>query len=175
MLTTGKTPALIGVFETLPQADEAIAALLKAGFNAHQIGFAMREQPIDKAEKKALKGAEKNGHAAVERIGGGAMAGGVIGGLLGALTALAVPGVGPILSAGLLLASGGAIAGGFAGLMSTMEFSPEEIKWYQSELEAGRPVVAVRTGDRYSEALSILTEHGAYDINRRGTVQTANS
>jgi len=167
MLAISQTSIVFSVFETLRQADNAIAALLQAGFKSADIGFAMREPPRDQAEAVEQRDADNSGHSAVTRITGGAVTGGVIGGILGALTAIALPGVGPILSAGLLLAGGSAIAGGFAGLMSTMEFSAEEIHWYQGELAAGRPVVTVHAGERYSEALAIMSEHGGYDINRR--------
>ena len=61
---------------------------------------------------------------------------------------------------------GGGIAGGFAGLMSTMELSDEEKRYYHQELERGRCLVVVKAGDRYSEALAILESNGAHDSTR---------
>ena len=61
----------------------------------------------------------------------------------------------------------GGIAGSFAGLMSTMQLSEEEMHHYHRELAAGRCLVFVKAGDRYSEAVAILEEHGAHDITRQ--------
>jgi hypothetical protein len=97
----------------------------------------------------------------------GAVAGAVLGGALGAISSLLIPGFGPVLLSGILvMAAGGGIAGGFAGLISTMHLSEEEIQYYHRALEAGHCLVFVKAGDRYSEALAILESNGAHDTAR---------
>ena len=156
---------LIGVFDSYGQADHAVRQLLDAGFTTQDIGFAMRK---DDSVLTDPEKAESYGNAAVARTTTGAVAGGVLGAALGALTTLALPGLGLVVLAGaLFMGAGGAIAGGFAGLISTFQLDEEEMRYYQGELAAGRPVVAVRAGDRYSEAMSILADNGAREINRQ--------
>ncbi len=166
-MTEVKRSTVVGVFPSLEQANTAVKELLQAGFTEDNIGFIVRESE----ELKEQREAEATGQAAVVRSAGGAVSGGVLAGAIGALVAFALPGFGPVLSAGLLAAAGGAIAGGFTGLMSTLDLSDEEIRWYQGELEAGRPIVAVRTDGRYSEALAIMQIHGSYDMKREREYQ----
>lgn len=162
---TATRPYLVGVFDNHFEADAAIRDLLGAGFSAKQIGAMKRgdEGQLQEAEK-----AEAYGQAAVTRTSTGAVAGAVLGGALGLFSSLLIPGFGPVLLAGILvMAAGGGLAGGFAGLMSTMELSEEEKRYYHHELEAGRTLVVVKADDRYSEALAILESHGAHDTERR--------
>ncbi len=163
---TPRRPYVVGVFDTHSQAHEAVTDLIAAGFSAKEIGFAMRgeHEKLPEDEK-----AEAYGDAALSRTSTGAVTGAVLGGLLGAVSSLVIPGFGvPVLLSGILvMAAGGGIAGGFAGLMSTMELTDEEKHYYHRELEAGRCLVVVNAGDRYSEALAILETHGARDATRQ--------
>jgi len=162
--TTTERPYVVGVFDNQYEADEAISALLTAGFSAEQMGFAMRGH---ESRLTPTESAVAYGDAAVTRTATGAVAGALVGGALGAISSLLIPGFGPLLLAGIvLMAAGGGLAGGFTGLMSTMELSDEEQRYYHRELEAGRCLVFVKAGDRYSEALAILVDHGAHDIRR---------
>jgi hypothetical protein len=158
---------VVGVFENYDDADRAVQELLRAGFSRHDVGFAMRHQEgqLDDAEKAA-----SYGEAAIARTTTGAITGGVLGAVLGALTTLALPGLGlVVLSGALALGAGGAIAGGFAGLISTFQLDEEEMRYYEGELASGRPIVAVRAGSRFSEAVAILGNSGARDVNRQKT------
>jgi len=167
MNTTSTTarPYVVGIFDDHAQAEKAVRELMNAGFPQNEIGFAMRhdEGKLSEGEK-----ADAYGNAALARTSTGAVTGGVLGGILGAVSSLLVPGFGPLLLSGILvMAAGGAVAGGFAGLISTMQLSDEEKHYYKGELEAGRCIVVVRTPQRYSEALAILTANGARDADRR--------
>lgn len=162
-----KQSTVVGVFPTVQQADSAIQDLVDKGFNRDDIGFIIRE---DENRHKERKGHEEEQGYGPRLIEGG-VSGGLIGGVLGSLAALAIPGFGPVLSAGLFAGAGGAIIGLFTGAMSNEEYSDDEIRWYHEELKAGRPIVAVHTDGRYSEALAILQTHGAYDMARQNQVQ----
>jgi len=162
---TTQRPYVVGVFEKYDQAEKAIKDLLDAGFTRDEIGFAMRGNTaeLDEGDK-----AEAYGNAALARTTTGAVAGSLLGGTLGAITSLLIPGFGAVLLSGILvMAAGGAVAGGFAGLISTMQLSDEEKLYYKGELEAGRCIVVVRTPERYSEALAVLTANGARDLSRQ--------
>jgi len=158
-------PYVVGAFEDHQHADQAIAALVAAGFSAKDIGFAMRDEKSRLTEGEK---AEAYGEAALARTTTGAATGAILGGVLGALTSLLIPGFGAVLLSGMLvMAAGGGIAGGFAALISTMQLSDEEKHFYQHELHAGRCMVVVKADGRYSEALAILESNGARTITRQ--------
>jgi hypothetical protein len=50
----------------------------------------------------------------------------------------------------------------------------QDARYYQSQLDAGRAIVAVNATGRLEQALSILHQDGAYDINARLRVAEAN-
>src|SRR5579872_4699901 len=59
---------------------------------------------------------------------------------------------------------------GGSGILDSLRdlgFSQNEADFYNSEFEAGRTVVTVKTDDRQQEAYDILMRNGAYDANRR--------
>jgi hypothetical protein len=165
-----KRSSVVGVFPTLEQADQAVKELLQAGFSREDISFAMREEKGEEMKQDA----KHYDQVATVRTTEGVVAGGLVGGLIGAVTALVIPGIGGILGAGILIASmagAGAIGGGFSAMMSLVGVSEEEAEWFKGELEQGRPIVVVQADNRYSEALSILQIHGAYDMSRRKEVE----
>src|SRR5688500_6893726 len=101
----------------------------------------------------------------------GALTGGVVGGVLAAAAALMIPGVGPVLAGGVLASFfGGAIAGtavgGILGAMTGLGVSEEEARFYETEFQSGRAIVAVKPGARMNEAADILRRHGGYDMHR---------
>jgi hypothetical protein len=168
---TRDRPYVVGVFENHYHADQAVAALIAAGFTTKEIGFAIRD---DHARLGEDEKAQAYGEAAVARTSTGAATGAVLGGVLGAVTSLLIPGLGAMLLSGILvMAAGGAIAGSFAGLISSMQLSEQEKHYYHRELLAGRCLVVVNAGDRYSEAVAILESNGAHDITRQETQQVA--
>jgi hypothetical protein len=163
--TTTPRPYVVGVFDNHEEADEAVRDLMASGFSAHEIGVAMRE---DHARLAEAEKAEAYGEASISRTSTGAVTGAILGGALGAISSLLIPGFGPVLLTGILvMAAGGGIAGGFAGLISSMQLSEEEQQYYHKELELGRCLVVAKAGDRYSNALAILESHGAHDITRQ--------
>src|SRR5829696_4220286 len=48
----------------------------------------------------------------------------------------------------------------------------DEAKYYNEEFESGRTLVTVKADGQYDEARRILQDHGAYDIENRGTTDT---
>ncbi|HZF76325.1 MAG TPA: hypothetical protein VE033_10895 [Acetobacteraceae bacterium] len=99
-------------------------------------------------------------------VGGGA-------GLLAGLGALAIPGVGPIIAAGWLVAAitgagVGAAAGGLVGALAQSGLGEEHAQTYAEGVRRGGHLVMVRAGhDRSAEAEEILDRHGAVDLNER--------
>jgi tetrahydromethanopterin S-methyltransferase subunit C len=104
----------------------------------------------------------------------GAGAGGVLGGTLGVLAGigtLAIPGLGPLIAAGPLLAalSGaavGAAVGGLAGALIGMGIPEIEAKSYEAKVRGGNILLSVHTEstEQQREAERILKAGGATDI-----------
>jgi hypothetical protein len=158
-----RRPYVVGIFEDHYKADAAVTELIAAGFTANEVGVAMRHEGRLAEDEIA----DAYGHAAVARTSAGAVTGAILGGALGAISSLLIPGLGPVLLTGvLLMAAGGGLAGGFAGLMSSMQLNEEEQRYFHHQLTAGRCVVFVKAGDRASEAVAILASHGAHDMSK---------
>jgi len=106
----------------------------------------------------------------------GAVTGGVVGGAAGlaaSLMGLAIPGIGPIIAAGPIVAtlSGagvGAVAGGLIGGLTDMGVSKTDAEYYAESVRRGGALVTVRADDmRADRAAEIMRDHGAVDIEQR--------
>lgn len=96
--------------------------------------------------------------------------GGLVGGVAGAgAAALFIPGLGLAIAGGILAATlGGAalggIAGGFLGAFTRIGVPEPMAHHYEQEIKAGKMVVTVKAAERQQEALSLLRQYGAHDI-----------
>jgi uncharacterized protein (TIGR02271 family) len=164
---------VVGVFDDRSRAEQAIEELRSIGFGDDQIGFAVRggesQAGTGYTGTEAREGATGAAGAAT-----GAITGGVLGGILGAGAALLIPGFGPVIAGGILAATLGgaalgAVAGGLLGALTGMGVPEEEARYYQSEFEAGRIVVTVKTTNmnEQQQAMAILRRNGAYDATTR--------
>ena len=106
----------------------------------------------------------------------GAVTGGVVGGAAGlaaSLMGLAIPGIGPIIAAGPIVATltgagVGAVAGGLIGGLTDMGVSKADAEYYAESVRRGGALVTVRADDSRAErAAEVMREHGAIDIERR--------
>jgi hypothetical protein len=146
----------VGVFRDAAQARQAIDELRRAGYSEDEIGFLTR---ADTTEPE---------NATEARVATDAVEGGVIGVTVGAVAALLIPGFGPAIAGGVLLATLGgaalgAAAGGLIGALTSMGVEKEEAQFYRRELEAGRTIVTVKAANGYDDAMAILRRNGAYD------------
>lgn len=151
------------------QARQIVDGLTNSGFSSNDISvlFPDKESTHEFSHEKNTKAPE----GAVT----GAATGGVLGGVLGLLAgigALAIPGVGPFIAAGPLLAAlsgaaAGATVGGVAGALIGMGIPEIEAKRYENRLSQGNILISVhtRTGDDVDRAKKILTNAGAEDVS----------
>src|SRR6201995_1598327 len=100
----GKNTAVFGIYASGEQAERAVDTIMAAGFASAHISVLLPDSRSTKefAHEKDTK--------APEGTTAGVTAGGVIGGTLGVLAgvgALAIPGVGPLIAAGPIMAGGG--------------------------------------------------------------------
>lgn len=142
---------VIGVFETEEHAIQAIENLKAKGYSDNEISIVAKHIEKIKVQGEEIVPKTSDG------IIGGAATGGAIGltGLFIGLSALAIPGFGPILAIGPILTTlGGAIAGATTGagglLHALMEhgISEKEAKIYQTDVENGRILVMVHRGEK---------------------------
>jgi hypothetical protein len=159
---------LIAAFEDRTKATRAVDELEQAGFTADEIGFALRGADVAEGGMLTDTQGAKDGRGALAGMATGAG----LGAVLGAAAALLVPGVGPVIAGGVLtMAFGGAIAGtaigGIFGAMTGLGVSEEEAQFYEKEFQSGRAIVAVKAGNRCTEAAEILRRHGGYDLQNR--------
>jgi hypothetical protein len=158
--------------DTEAQADAVVAKLRSAGFSDNDISvlFPDKGSTRDFAHKKATKLPEG---ATV-----GASTGGVVGGTIGLLAgigALAIPGLGPFIAAGPIMAalSGGAIGagvGGLTGALVGLGIPEYEAKRYEGKVKEGGILISVHSenNDETNRAKNIFKEEGAHDISSTG-------
>ena len=158
--------------DTEAQADAIVAKLRAAGFSDNDISvlFSDKASTRDFAHKKETKMPEG---ATV-----GASTGGVVGGTIGLLAgigALAIPGLGPFIAAGPIMAalSGGAIGavgGGLTGALVGLGIPEYEAKRYEGKVKEGGILISVHSesNDEISRAKDIFKEEGAKDISSTG-------
>ena len=158
------------------QADEIVDHLKNASFSNNDISalFSDRGTSHDFAHEKSTK--------APEGAVAGASTGGVVGGALGwiaGIGALAIPGVGPFIAAGPIIAalSGaaiGATVGGIAGGLIGLGIPEIEAKRYEGKIKAGNILISVHTENskEITQAKEIFTQAGAHDICSTGEATT---
>ncbi|MBI3966063.1 MAG: YsnF/AvaK domain-containing protein [Chloroflexi bacterium] len=160
---------VVGLFQTRPQADRAVDALMHKGFERREIGIVARGREGVSSFDRDYKWDDDadmtdEGHATPE---GGAMIGGITGLLIGA-GALLIPGIGPVFAAGplaaglgaLLGAAAGATIGGIAGGLIQAGVPEEDARYYEDRIRQGGFLVTVDTS-REAEVRQILMASGA--------------
>jgi hypothetical protein len=162
---------VIGSFDSADDADRATRDLRSLGFPDSDINLVVSNVGQGDAETELPVVGDGTGPVAK-----GAVAGGVLGGAAGlaaSLAGLALPGIGPILTAGpivatLAAAGAGAVAGGVVGKLSRLGGEGSDAAPYAETLERGGTLVTLRTDEsRADEVSAILRKAGAIDVARR--------
>ena len=164
--------SVIGIAKSENQAVRIVEDLRATGFSGNDISvlFPDKEGTRDFAHEQHTK--------APEGATTGAVTGGVLGGVIGWLAGigtLAIPGLGPFIAAGAIMAalSGaavGATAGGLTGALVGWGFPEYEAKRYEGKVRGGNILIAVHTDDReqVKRVKDIFTRDGAEDISATG-------
>jgi hypothetical protein len=167
-----KNTAVFGIYSSASAAEQAVDTLIRAGYSDSDISVLL---PDDESTKAFAH--EKNTKAP-EGTATGVATGGVIGGTLGLLAgigALAIPGVGPLIAAGPIMASlaglgvGGAV-GGVVGALVGMGIPEYEAKRFEGAVKDGGTLLSVHcdTSEEVSKAKDLLKRTGARDIASSG-------
>src|ERR1700688_729892 len=164
----GKKTAVFGIYHNANQAERVVDRLREVGFSNDDISVLLQDNQGSKdfAHEKNTK--------APEGTTTGVTTGGVIGGTLGLLVgigALAIPGLGPFIAAGPIMASlaglgvGGAV-GGLIGALVGMGIPEYEAKRYEGRVKDGGVLLSVHcdTSERIARAKDLLKHTGAQDI-----------
>jgi hypothetical protein len=164
----GKNTAVFGIYPDRIRAGEAVDRLMDSGFRTEDISVLMQDNvgTKDFAHEKHTK--------APEGTTTGVVAGGAIGGTLGLLAgigALAIPGLGPFIAAGPIMATlagigSGGVVGGIIGALVGMGIPEFEAKRYEGRIKDGGILVSVHCDDSewVTRAKDILKQTGAEDV-----------
>ena len=158
------------------QAMVIVDRLKTANFSNNDISalFPDKDTTRDFAHEKNTKAPE----GAIAGAGTGGIIGGALGWIAG-IGALAIPGVGPFIAAGPIMAalSGaavGATVGGIAGGLVGLGIPESEAKRYEGKVKAGNLLISVHTEDvgDIARAKGIFKQAGAQDICTSGENST---
>jgi hypothetical protein len=137
---------VIGIYENEKEALAAVQDLQSKGYSIEEISIIAKNIEGLGPDADKVKPKEKDGLIA------GAAVGGAIGltGLFLGISALAIPGIGPILAAGPIFSTlGGAVAGaatnagGLTGALKEIGLDEEEARQYEDDVKKGKILVIV--------------------------------
>jgi hypothetical protein len=164
-----KNKVVIGIVDAEIQAEKLVQHLSQDGFSNSDISaiFPDKRGTKDFAHEHNTKAPE----GAVAGVAGGGVLGGTLG-LLAGIGALAIPGLGPFIAAGPLMAAlsgaaAGAAVGGITGALIGLGIPEIEAKKYEGKLRGGNILVAAHVDDADEEkrAKEIFRLEGAHDIS----------
>src|SRR6187431_402648 len=160
--------SIFGIATSESQAANIINQLQSVGFSRDDISVLLsnKEGTTDFAVKHETK--------APEGAAAGATTGGLLGGTLGLLAgvgSLAIPGLGPFIAAGPIMAalSGaavGAAVGGLTGALIGMGIPENEAKLYEGKVMSGNILISAHAenSEEVRRAKDVFTACGATDI-----------
>ena len=168
----GKNTAVFGIYSTTDALANGLAGLKEKGFRNTDISVLYPDNigSKDLAHEKSTKAPE----GASTGAGTGAAIGGILGWLVG-IGAVAIPGLGPFIAAGPILAAlagmgaGGAL-GGITGALIGLGIPEYEAKRYEGRIRKGGILLSVHCDDSEwtKKAKMVLEETGADDISSTG-------
>src|ERR1700674_5354323 len=168
----GKNTAVFGIYPSYASVENGVDALRSAGFRNEDISALFPEGAGTKqfAHEKNTKAPE----GATTGAGTGVVLGGAMGWLLG-IGAIAIPGLGPFIAAGPIMAAlagagvGGAV-GGITGALIGMGIPEYEAKRYEGRVKDGGILLSVHcdSSEWTKQAKQILQATGAQDIASTG-------
>jgi hypothetical protein len=167
---------LVALYDHLSEARSAVTDLVAAGISRDQINLVASDSTREYEGELAL---DRNAprHESTDMAGSGAVLGGVLGGLTGLLVGLgafAIPGVGPIIAAGPIVAAltgagAGAATLGILGSLGDLGVSEKDSHSYAEGIRRGGTLVSVKLDEAEAVRVSeILEKYSPVDIEQRG-------
>jgi len=179
------TVTISRLYDSYAQAIEAVSNLEKAGVSHSDISIVSNNSDNWYSEDTARRttggpatidrdrdGVDDRAEGAAAGAGIGATAGGVVG-LLTGLGLLAIPGVGPVVAAGWLVATAagaavGGTAGGIIGALTQAGTSEEDAYLYAEGVRRGGTLVSARVPDTDRARYEAVLERSSVNIRDRG-------
>lgn len=167
-----KNISVYGLLRNQEHVESAIYVLQNRGFRPEDISVLMPDNLSNKdlGTEKATKAPE----AAVTGGATGAVTGGVLGWLVG-IGALAIPGIGPFVAAGPIMAAlagmgAGAVMGGIGGALVGAGMPEYEAKRYEGRINKGAILMSIHCDDNdwCDRAKQVMEEIGAEDVSSAG-------
>lgn len=176
--TIGARPTNVyGTFEDRDKVEKAVDRLRKEGFGSNDISVVFPDRDLSK--EFAI---EKNTKAPEGALAGGST-GMVLGGALGWLAGIgmiAIPGIGPLLAAGPIVAAiagagVGSAVGGIAGALIGLGVPELEATRYEEEVKRGRILVSVHCNSvgAAHNARTVLEDFGGSSVFLSGEQRAA--
>lgn len=153
------------LFDSYASASSAVHALEAAGFSDDNISVISRDHG-DNAHSAGAETGAGTGATVGTLVGGGA-------GLLAGIGMLAIPGIGPLVAAGWMVAAltgagAGAAAGGLLGSLTGSGVDEADAHVYAEGVSRGGTLVTVRAdSSRIAQARQIMDQHGPVDSAAR--------
>ncbi len=170
------TQTITGLYDDYASANAAVSALEGAGIPHSDISIVAHNGDGQHAAAGATTNDAGVGAEVGTAIGG-------VGGLLAGLGMLAIPGVGPVVAAGWLVATAvgagagaaiGGAAGGLIGSLTHAGVSESDAHVYAEGVRRGGTLVTARVADnQVATAQSILSTNKAVDPTARGDAYRA--
>src|SRR5271166_2523321 len=173
---SGKNTAVFGIYPSYTSVETGVDGLKAGGFSNRDISVLFPEGAGSKdfAHEKGTKAPE----GATAGAGTGVVLGGAMGWLLG-VGALAIPGLGPFIAAGPIMAAlaGAGVGGtvlGVAGALVGMGIPEYEAKRYEGRVKGGGILLSVHSdsSEWTKRAKLILEATGAQDISSTGEARS---
>jgi uncharacterized membrane protein len=164
-MATATTSTIIGLFDSRTRAENAVDALVRAGFTREQLSI-ITSDARSRADTPDLGPKDEISSEA----GAGAAIGGIAG-FIGGIVALAIPGIGPIiaagpLAAGLMGAGLGAATGGIIGTLKSHGVPEDDASRFSEAIRRGRVMVAAQVSESSADTVAdIMDSHGAIDVD----------
>lgn len=164
---------VVGLYDTFTDAQNAVDQLVSAGFMRDNLSVVSNNA---RGEYRVDTGDDIDGAGAGAT--GGALVGGTIGVLAG-LGAFAIPGIGPVIAAGPLLAGlagagVGALTGGLLGALTDAGISEDDAHYYAEGIRRGGTLVMANVDDNRADyARDVLNQAGAVNVEERASTWRA--
>lgn len=169
---------IVGLYDDMATGNQVVQALVNDGLDRDRISLV-------KGDREGQYGANGNDNGysgqttdAGDATAGGAVTGAVVGGVGGALlslSALAIPGIGPVVAAGPLIAGligagAGAAVGGLLGALTEAGVPEEEAKYYAEGVNHGGTLVSVQAADDETDhVVKIMNGYNPIDVKERAS------
>ena len=166
-----KNISVYGIYQSRIAAENAVDVLKREGFNNSDVSVLFSSSSGTKAF------AHENSTKAPEGATTGGISGATLGGVLGWLAgigSLAIPGVGPFIAAGPIMATlagagVGGLVGGLTGALIGLGIPEYEAQRYEGRLKQGGILLSVHADDNLwaEKAREVLKQTGAEDISKK--------